>query len=40
VSSGIEVRLKANKGLTYFRDAAELQSRVADGPVSQFKKIS
>jgi hypothetical protein len=34
-----EVRLKANKGFAYFRDTAEVQCCVADGPVSQFEKM-
>jgi hypothetical protein len=33
------VRLKANKGFAYFRNAAELQSCVADGAVSEFEKM-
>ena len=33
------MRLKADEGFTYFRDTAELQCRVADGLVFQFKKL-
>jgi hypothetical protein len=33
------VRLKAHKGFAYFCNTAELQCCVADGPVSQFKKM-
>src|SRR6185312_4723046 len=33
------MRLKADKSFTYFRNTAELQRRVADGPVSQFEKM-
>ena len=31
--------LEANEGFTYLRDAAEFRCRIADGPVSQFKKM-
>ena len=33
------MRLEANKSFTYLRDAAQLQCRVADRPISQFKKM-
>jgi hypothetical protein len=31
--------LEANEGFTYLRDAAEFQCRIADRPISQFKKM-